>query len=216
MAESRENAVDEQERRNRFKSAFPAPVHELSREEVTFLQRNVWRNLGKGNAGILKHHGLVVYRCGSKRSNGAVRGCFLGAVLNLKGDKYWIRSQTASPGTISSSEIKNSIEAGTQDWGDYTQDIVEWALVDGDIYDVDINSIGDASRLGMLDAYRQHLVMSPAAYWDANGVYSFCGVSCVHTEAWIDWERALDDMHKVKSKRNNAIYLTGTLDSELG
>lgn len=210
--ERQEREIARQKQVAVLKEAFPAPANPLSREA----QLAVERALNGGSNSLLKHHALVIYRCGYKRANGAVRGCFLGAVLNIKGDKYWARSQALSPGTISSDAIIRHLDYGARGWGKYTDSVLDDAVDEDGVWPFEARSITDAFKLDAQSWYRDGVSVYPASYWVyGGGDYGLCGVNCAHTEDWIDGTWALQDIEKVKSKRNKTLYLTGMLGSEL-
>lgn len=209
--EQQEREIARQKQEAALKEAFPTPVNRLSWEE----NRAICRALNGGNNSLLKHHALVIYRCGYKRPNGAVRGCFLGAVLNVKGDKYWARSQVLSPGTVSSNEIIGHLDHGAKGWGEHTNAVLDGAVDHDGVWPFEARSITDAFNLDAVDGFGHGVSVSPASYWVYSGDYDLCGVNCAHSEDFITGERAIQGIEKVKNKRNKTLYLTGMLGSEL-
>lgn len=96
--------------RDRLTAAFPLPRKLIDQQEMNRLAR-----LLESNRKELKRNALVIYRCGAKGSKGAVRGCLLGAIINLQGDRFWLHQQRVSFSKGEYADLREASEAEAVD-----------------------------------------------------------------------------------------------------
>lgn len=185
---------------------FPPPATVLGAEERETLTRLMERDRS-----LLKRSALVIYRCGVKRPNGKVRGCLLGAVVNLKGDRYWIHQQRAEPEEVHDFEVTAYLDGEHRGWGEYTSQILDETVGDdGHTFSWMPENLREAADVGLITggSLSLNLEMRPAhmlTYWDD---YRTAGMNCPHTDARRGPIEIVRDVERLERGKDKTIYLT--------
>lgn len=186
--------------------AFPDPVNDLDWQE----RRNL-ANLMQRDRSLLTRSALVIYRCGATRPNGKVRGCLLGAVVNLKGDWYWLNQQRAYVDTVAGESIESYARGESEGWGDYTDRIMWGAYRDGESADDwEPESLSEAAGMGGITSREASfsLDMAHSSRLNYNFGYHVNGMNCPHTDSWRGGQQIKFDIDRLEREKNKTIYLT--------
>lgn len=185
---------------------FPPPATDLGAEE----RRNLARLMGSDRS-LLKRSALVIYRCGVKRPNGKVRGCLLGAVVNLRGDRYWVHQQRAEPEEVQDFEVTAYLDGQHPGWGEHTSQILDETVGDdGHTFSWMPENLREAADMGLITGGSPSLIleMHPAHTLTFSDDYRTTGMNCPHTDARRGPIEIVHDVERLAREKDKTIYLT--------
>lgn len=185
-------------------AAFPPPTHHLKHEELRQLGRFMVRDRS-----LLKRNALVIYRCGAKRPNGKMRGCLLGAVVNLKGDRYWVHQQRTTIDHMSSYQVEACLH-GHGDWGDLTNEVLDRSLTwDNEIVEWQPDTIREAIKFDLVSGgYASvFLHVHPADTLVHAHEYQILGMNCPHTDVRREPLEIVHDIERLSRQTDKTVYL---------